>query len=51
MKVDAEDTVGAAFGGRGDKKASAKEKRGETQSGGKKGEGGTTEVHGLLKDW
>lgn len=50
MKVDAEDTIGAAFGGNGGKKTGAEEQRGEAVSG-KQKDGGTTKVHGLLKDW
>lgn len=51
VKVDAEDTLGAGFGGNGGKKTSVDEKMGSAQSGEKNGVGWTSKDHGLLKDW
>ena len=51
MKVDPEETVVAAFGGNGDKQTGVGEKSGEVQNGMKRGDGGTSGTHGLLKDW
>lgn len=51
VKVEAEEGIGAAFGGNGDKQTYAEEKKGEIKNGEKKGDGGTGGDHGLLKDW